>query len=89
MANFTTDPNMWVIGGLLFLLGLLIGMFLTAGGRRKWHTRYNAEVERRRALERSHEERVREWETREKEWRARDSDRGTVVRDRTPDDRPA
>jgi len=70
--NFTTDPNAWVIGGLIFLLGLLIGVFLTAGGRRKWKARYKSEVDRREALEKAHEER-------EKEWRERDSLRGAAV----------
>ena len=37
--NITTDPNLWAICGLVFVLGLLIGIFLTAGGRRKWRTR--------------------------------------------------
>ena len=50
--NITSDPNLWVICALVFLLGLLIGVFLTAGGRRKWKTRYRDEVERREALER-------------------------------------
>ncbi len=39
----TTDPNVWVIYALVFFLGLLVGVFLTAGGRRKWKTRYNSE----------------------------------------------
>ena len=34
--NITSDPNLWAICILVFLLGLLIGVFLTAGGRRKW-----------------------------------------------------
>ena len=70
--NFTTDPNAWVIAGLVFVLGLLVGMFLTAGGRRKWKTRYKSEVDRREALEREHEQR-------EKEWRERDSLRAAAV----------
>ena len=41
--TFTNDPNVWIIYALIFLLGLLIGVFLTAGGRRKWKTRYNSE----------------------------------------------
>ena len=86
MTNFTNDPNLWIIGGLLFVLGLLIGMFLTAGGRRKWKTRYNDEVERRRAIERDHEARVKEWDEREKEWRERDSLRGAAVKDRRDPD---
>ncbi len=69
--NITTDPNLWAISGLVFLLGLLVGVFLTAGGRRKWKTRYNSEVDRRRELEKSHGERTREWEAREKELNSR------------------
>ena len=42
--NITTDPNLWAICALVFLLGLIIGIFLTAGGRRKWRERYNSEV---------------------------------------------
>jgi hypothetical protein len=79
--NITTDPNLWAICALVFLLGLLIGVFLTAGGRRKWKTRYNTEVERRRELEKAHEQRVREWDEREKEWRERDSLRSAAARD--------
>jgi hypothetical protein len=78
--NITSDPNLWVICALVFLLGLLIGVFLTAGGRKKWKTRYNSEVERRRELEKEHEER-------EKEWRERDSLRRAAIRDpREPGD---
>ena len=78
--NITTDPNLWAICALVFLLGLLIGVFLTAGGRKKWKTRYNAEVERRRELEKTHAER-------EKEWRERDSLRAAAVKDpREPGD---
>jgi hypothetical protein len=77
--NITSDPNLWAICILVFLLGLLIGVFLMAGGRRKWRERYRTEVDRREALERDHAER-------EKEWRERDSLRGAAARDR--DDRP-
>lgn len=73
--NITSDPNLWAICALVFLLGLLIGVFLTAGGRRKWRERYRTEVDRREALERDHAER-------EKEWRERDSLRGAAVKDR-------
>ena len=79
--NITTDPNLWAICALVFLLGLLVGVFLTAGGRRKWKTRYNSEVERRRELEKAHEQRTRDWEEREKEWRERDSLRAAAVKD--------
>jgi hypothetical protein len=75
-----------VIYALVFLLGLLIGVFLTAGGRRKWKERYNTEVERRRELEKAHDERVKEWEGREREWRERDSLRAAAVKS-PPDDR--
>jgi hypothetical protein len=74
--NITTDPNLWAICALVFVLGLLIGVFLTAGGRKKWKTRYNSEVERRRELEKTHAER-------EKEWRERDSLRAAAIRDPT------
>ena len=77
--NITTDPNLWAICALVFLLGLLIGVFLTAGGRRKWKARYKSEVDRREALEREHAER-------EKEWRERDSLRGAAARTGDPAD---
>ena len=50
MIAFTSDQ--WVIVALVFVLGLLIGAFLTAGGRRKWKARYRDEVDRREAIER-------------------------------------
>jgi predicted histidine transporter YuiF (NhaC family) len=85
--TFTSDPNVWVIYVLVFILGLLIGVFLTAGGRRKWKERYNSEVDRRRELEKAHEQRAKEWDEREKEWRERDSLRAAAVKT-PPDDRP-
>lgn len=87
--NFN-DPNTLIIYGLIFLLGLLVGVFLTAGGRRKWKTRYSSEVERRRELENAHAEREKHWTNQEKEWRERDSLRGAAARDRRDpaDDRP-
>jgi hypothetical protein len=85
--NITSDPNLWAICALVFLLGLLIGVFLTAGGRRKWKTRYNSEIERRKELEAERDRRTREYEEREKEWRERDSLRAAAVRSgREPDD---
>ncbi len=69
----STDPNVWIIHGLVFLLGLLVGLFMTAGGRKKWKTRYYDEVERRETLERDHLEA-------EREWRERDSLRGAAVK---------
>ena len=88
--NITSDPNLWAICALVFLLGLLVGVFLTAGGRRKWKTRYRSEVDRREALEREHEKRVKDWDEREKESRERDSLRAAAIKDgRDPaDDRP-
>ena len=73
--NITSDPNLWAICVLVFLLGLLIGVFLTAGGRRKWKARYKSEVDRRETLEREHADR-------EKEWRERDSLRSAAAKDR-------
>ncbi|HET9812353.1 MAG TPA: hypothetical protein VFP57_01670 [Sphingomicrobium sp.] len=83
--NITTDPNLWAICALVFLLGLLIGVFLTAGGRKKWKTRYNSEIERRRELERAHAEREQHWGERERDWRERDSLRGAAIKDRDGD----
>ena len=83
--NITSDPNLWVICALFFLLGVLIGIFLTAGGRRKWKTRYRNEADRREAIEREHQDHLREMEVREKEWRERDSLRGAAVKDRDGD----
>ena len=86
----TTDTKTLVIYALVFLLGLLVGVFLTAGGRRKWKTRYNSEVDRRREVEKEHEKRLKDWDEREKEWRERDTLRGAAIRSgRDPaDDRP-
>ena len=80
MLSFTTDQ--WIIIALVFVLGALIGMWLTAGGRRKWKTRYNDEVTQRRTLEKDMKDREAHWSTREKEWREQDSLRGAAVRDR-------
>jgi hypothetical protein len=85
--SFTTDPNVLMIYALIFLLGLLIGVFLTAGGRRKWRERYNSENERRRELERAHAEREKYWADQEKGWRERDSLRAAAIKDpREPGD---
>jgi hypothetical protein len=85
--TITSDPNLWVICALVFLLGLLIGVFLTAGGRRKWKARYKNEVDRRENVEREHAKHVSDMEAREKEWRERDSLRGAAARS-PADDRP-
>ena len=84
--SITTDPNLWAICALVFLLGLLIGVFLTAGGRRKWKTRYNSELDRRKELELERDRRAKEWDAREKEWREKDSLRAAAVKS-PPDDR--
>lgn len=84
MMSFTSDQ--WVILALVFVLGLLIGAFLTAGGRRKWKTRYRDEVAQREALEREHEERRRDWDEREREWRERDSLRAAAIKERRDPD---
>jgi hypothetical protein len=87
MVSFTSDQ--WVIVALVFILGLLIGAFLTAGGRRKWKTRYREEEARREALEREQRDERAQWESREKEWREQDSLRAAAAKDRRdPDERP-
>jgi len=86
MTTFT--PDQWIILGLVFVLGLLVGMWLTSGGRRKWKTRYNEEIDRRKTLERERDEREKHWTAREKEWREQDSLRGAAVRDRDRDGVP-
>jgi len=79
------DPNVWVIAGLVFVLGLLIGMFLTAGGRRKWKSRYKDEVQTRESWQREHDKLRRDLDEREKELRERDSLRGAAAKDRERD----
>ena len=76
MVSFTSDQ--WVILALVFVLGLIIGMFLTAGGRRKWKSRYRDETRRREEVERDLRDREREWE----------SHRAVAARHNDPDDRP-
>jgi hypothetical protein len=44
---FTNDQ--WLLIGLVFLLGIVVGMMLMAGG--KWKGRYRDEAARRAALE--------------------------------------
>ncbi len=80
MTTFTTDQ--WMILALVFVLGLLIGMWLTSGGRRKWKARHAEEVDRRRALEKTHEEREAHWTAREKDLREQESLRASAERDR-------
>ena len=80
--TITSDPNLWVICGLVFLLGLLIGVFLTAGGRRKWKNRYKDEVQTRESWQAEHARLQQQLEEREKEWRERDSLRAAAAKDR-------
>ncbi|MBA2466098.1 MAG: LapA family protein [Sphingomonas sp.] len=87
MTTFT--PDQWVIVALIFILGLLIGAFLTAGGRRKWKARYREESAKREALEREHRDHVKQMEVREKEWHDRDTASRPAVADRpVVEDRP-
>lgn len=87
MVAFTSDQ--WVILALTFILGLLVGGFLLAGGSRKWKTRYRDEITRREALERDQREREAHWANREKEWREQDSLRAAALKERRdPDVRP-
>lgn len=83
MTTFTQDQ--WIILALVFVLGLLVGTFLTAGGRKKWKTRYYDERRRLDEREREYNEREKHWTTQEKEWRERDSLRAAAVRDRDRD----
>jgi uncharacterized membrane protein len=88
MTTFTQDQ--WIILALVFILGLLIGVFLTAGGRRKWKSRYKDEVQTRESWQAEHARLQQNLEEREKEWRERDSLRGAAIKSgRDPaDDRP-
>src|SRR5687768_7691612 len=83
MIVFTSDQ--WVIVALVFILGLLIGAFLTAGGRRKWKARYRESEARREAIEHELRDDRARWADREKEWREQDSLRGAAARDRDRD----
>ena len=78
MTTFSTDQ--WIILGLVFLLGFLVGAWLTSGGRAKWKRRYNDEVTARKALETRDKEREAHWAIREKEWRAETDRRETALR---------
>ena len=80
--QFNFDPNAIVIYALVFVLGLLVGVFLTAGGRKKWKTRYYDEVTRREQMERDHV-------AAEREWRERDSLRGAAAKSPGKIDRDA
>ena len=88
MMSFTQDQ--WMILALVFILGLLVGAFLTAGGRKKWKTRYYDERNRLQEREREYNDREAHWANQEKEWRERDSLRAAAVKDRRDpaDERP-
>ena len=45
----TLTPNLWLILGLTFLFGLILGMAMLASP--KWKNRYREEVARREAVE--------------------------------------
>lgn len=81
MSIFTHEQ--WIIVALVFVLGMLVGLFLTSGGRKKWKTRYYDERKRL-------EDREKHWSDQEKEWRERDSLRAAAVKDRgnPSDERP-
>jgi hypothetical protein len=86
----TWDPNFWVICALVFLLGLLVGVFLTAGGRRKWKRRYKDEVGTRESWQAEHARLQQDLEEREKEWRERDSLRAAAIKsgDKPAEEKP-
>jgi hypothetical protein len=83
MVTFTSDQ--WIIVALVFVLGLLIGAFLTMGGRRKWKARYVDEVGRREAIEHEHYSEREQWAEREKEWREQDSLRAAAIKENRRD----
>jgi hypothetical protein len=88
MTAFTQDQ--WIILALVFVLGMLLGIFLTAGGRKKWKTRYYDERTRLETREREYNDREAHWVGQEKEWRERDSLRAAAAKDRADkaDERP-
>ncbi|MCJ8190193.1 hypothetical protein [Sphingomicrobium aestuariivivum] len=71
MFSFTQDQ--WIIIGLVFVMGILVGAFLLAGGGRKWKERYRAEKARRESVE-------ADYAAAEKEWREKDSLRAAALR---------
>ncbi|WP_309661639.1 hypothetical protein [Sphingomonas sp.] len=83
MIAFTSDQ--WVIVALVFILGLLIGAFLTAGGRRKWKARYRDESDRRVAIEREHADHLKQVDAREKDWQDQESARAAAIKENRRD----
>ena len=71
MASFT--PDQWIIIGLVFVLGILVGLFMLSGRGKKWKTLYKEEVARREAVE-------AEYKASEVEWRERDSLRAAAIK---------
>lgn len=88
MTGFTHDQ--WIILALVFVLGMLVGLFLTSGGRKKWKTRYYDERKRLEDREREYNDRETHWASQEKEWRERDSLRAAAIKGNGDpvDDRP-
>jgi hypothetical protein len=86
--NLPTDLNMWAIAGLLFVLGVLIGMVLTAGGRRKWKERYEDEVQTREAWQAEHARVQQELDERERAARERQPSRPAPATAREPERAP-
>ena len=83
MIAFSSDQ--WVIVALIFILGLLIGAFLTTGGRRKWKARYREEAAKRDALEREYRDREAQWASRDKEYADQEAARTAAIRENRRD----
>ena len=84
-----TNYNEWVIYALVFLLGLVVGMALMAGG--KWKRRYKEEARLRQEEVRRREVLEKEHETLRGRNTEMDSLRHSAARDearRHPEDRP-
>lgn len=71
MTQFT--PDQWIIIGLVFVLGILVGLFMLSGRGKKWKVLYKEEVARREAVE-------TEYRNAEKDWRERDSLRAAALK---------
>jgi uncharacterized membrane-anchored protein YhcB (DUF1043 family) len=86
MEGFTA--NQWLIVALVFVLGLIIGMFLMAGG--KWKGRYREEARLRQEERRRVTELEAENERLRRDHTEMNSLRGAAARDeaRHRDERP-
>ena len=71
MTEFT--PDQWIIIGLVFVLGVLVGLFMLSGRGKKWKTLYREEVARREAIE-------ADYANAQTEWRERDSLRAAALK---------